>query len=127
MAHDAHGARKQWPLSEEETLISFEAWRHNLVYRLNLDARFSIFLLDAVVWNKKSRAAADVRGLVADDAFTAAQKAANHDLMLQQVAIFCPIISRRTIVHESTSIHSLASHQASFRISDYRWEFHRLP
>ena len=107
MAHDTHGARKQWPLSEEETLISFEAWRHNLLYRLNLDARFSIFLLDGVVWNKKSRAAADVRGLVADDAFTAAQKAANLDLMLQQVANFCPIISRRTIVHESTSIQTV--------------------
>ena len=112
---------KQWPLTENETLISFEAWRHNLVYRLNSDPRFAIFLLEGVEWLKLSRIPGDTRGLVADvlaavddnapqpdpAGFTAAQKARNLDLMLQQIANFCPVISRRTIVNEATSITSV--------------------
>ena len=114
------GAPKQWPLTESESLSSFESWRSNLLYRLNLEERFAIFLLDNVVWNKKSRRPGDTRGLLPDqildefnarvadpDGFTAAQKAHNLELMLQQVANFCPVISRRTIIHESTSIVSV--------------------
>ena len=85
-----------------ETLISFKAWRHNLVYRLNSDLRFAIFLLDGVEWSKLSRIAGDTRGLVGDlldpvghaaaqpdqAGFTAAQKVRNLDLMLQQIANF---------------------------------------
>ena len=115
-----NSAPKQWPLSESETLTSFESWRSNLLYRLNLEARFAIFLLNGVEWTKKSRNPADTRGLLPDtvpdeyghpvidpDGFTAAQKVQNLELMLQQVANFCPIISRRTIIHESTSIVSV--------------------
>ena len=117
-----NSALKQWPLTENETLISFEAWRHNLVYRLNSDPRFSIFLLDGAEWLKLSRLHGDTRGLVGDPpidngdghgpqpdpaGFTAAQKVRNLDLMLQQIANFSPVISRRTIVNESTSITSV--------------------
>ena len=122
MANINNSSLKQWPLTESETLISFEAWRSNLVYRLNSDPKFAIFLLEGVVWQKHARAQGDTRGLQsdllpADDpdnpngpnpaGFTAAQKVQNLDLMLQQIANFCPIISRRTIIYESTSISSV--------------------
>ena len=116
-----NSAPKQWSLSESESLSSFESWRSNLIYRLNLEARFAIFLLDGIEWNKKSRIQGDTRGLLPDllaadahhhrapnpDGFTAAQKVQNLELMLQQVANFCPIISRRTIINESTSMASV--------------------
>ena len=122
MANINNSSLKQWPLTESETLISFEAWRSNLVYRLNSDPKFAIFLLEGVAWQKHARAPGDTRGLQsdllpADDpdnpngpnpaGFTAAQKVQNLDLMLQQIANFCPIISRRTIIYESTSISSV--------------------
>ena len=116
-----NSAPKQWSLTESESLSSFESWRSNLIYRLNLEARFSIFLLDGVEWNKKSRIQGDTRGLQPDllaadahnhrapnpDGYTAAQKVQNLELMLQQVANFCPIISRRTIINESASMASV--------------------
>ena len=111
-----NSAPKQWPLTESETLTSFEAWKSNFVYRLNSEARFSPFLLDGVVWLKKSRVPDHVRGLLPDllldgaadpNGFTAAQKLLNLELMLDQIANFCPVISRRTIVNESTSLTSV--------------------
>ena len=107
---------KQWPLSEQESLITFESWRSNLLYRLNSDARFAVFLRDGIEWLKFSRLPQDTRGLVGDvlpdnqpnpAGYTAAQKVLNLDLMLQQIANFCPVISRRTIINESTSITSV--------------------
>ena len=61
-----HSALKQWPLSENETLITFESWRSNLLFRLNSEPRFAIFLLDGVEWRKVSRIAGDTQGLVVD-------------------------------------------------------------
>ena len=108
-----HSALKQWPLFENESLITFESWRSNLVYRLNSEPRFAIFLLEGVEWRKVSRVPGDTRDLVSNllpgnheenlndpdpNGFTAAQKVRNLDLMLQQIANFCPVISRRTIL-----------------------------
>lgn len=112
MAHNVNNsAPKQWSLTENETITSFEAWRSNFVFRLNSEARFAIFLADGSVWTKKSRAAGDVRGLLPDqdleNGFTAAQKLQNLELMLGQIANFCPVISRRTIVNDSTSLSSV--------------------
>jgi len=39
-----NSAPKQWPLTQNKTLTSFEAWRSNFVYRLNSEARFALFL-----------------------------------------------------------------------------------
>ena len=37
-------APKQWSLTRQETIASFEAWRQNLQYRLSLDPNFAPFL-----------------------------------------------------------------------------------
>ena len=103
-------APKQWCLTKTETIVSFESWRQNLVYTLSLDANFAQFLVAGVTWGKKTKAD-PLRGLKDDptsvpDASrrTAAQKLNHLELMLGQIANFCPIISRNTIVKNSTSI-----------------------
>ena len=103
-------APKQWTLSENETLNSFEAWKNNLLFSLQLDNRFTAFLANDFTWNKKSRNAADTRGLTADageNGLTAAQKCIYLEMLLGQVANFAPIISRRQIINDSTSINSV--------------------
>ena len=103
-------APKQWSLTKNETITSFEAWRQNLQYTLSLDPNFASFLLDGSTWLKKS-AANPLRGFT-DDAETvpeasrrtAAQKLTQLELMLGQIANYCPIIPRNTIVKNSTSV-----------------------
>ena len=106
-------APKQWPLSKHETLTSFENWRQNPQYTLSLDANFAPFLLDQSEWKKKTNST-PLRGLVDGDVSvpvenrrTAMQKVTHLDLMLGQIANFCPIISRNTIVKNSVSIKSI--------------------
>ena len=106
-------APKQWPLSKHETLTSFENWRQNLQYTLSLDANFAPFLLDQSEWKKKTNFT-PLRGLVDDDVSvpvanrrTAMQKVTHLDPMLGQIANFCPIISKNTIVKNSVSIKSI--------------------
>ena len=110
MANNAIRAPKQWSLSKDETITSFESWRQNLKYVLSLDPNFATFAQDGAEWEKKTRAN-PARGLV-DDApevderqrRTAAQKVIHLELMLGQIANYCPIISRNTIVKNSTSL-----------------------
>lgn len=106
-------APKQWSLTKTETITSFEAWRQNLQYTLSLDPNFAGFLVDGFTWLRKS-STTPLRGLTDDGAGvpeanrrTAAQKATQLDLMLGQIANFCPVISRNTIVKNSTSINSI--------------------
>ena len=103
-------APKQWQLSTNETITSFEAWRHNLTYILTLDRNFAPFISSK--WEKRTRAN-PLRGFVddteanvptADDRKTAAQKVVQLELMLGQVANYTPIITRQTIVRNSTSL-----------------------
>ncbi len=70
---------KQW--TKHETIISFEAWRHNLQYTLSLDPNFAPYLIDGVTWSTKTTTA-PLRGLENDaepipeaQRRTAAQKA----------------------------------------------------
>ena len=105
-----HRAPKQWCLSKVETINSFENWKQNLLYTLSLDSNFAPFLADGVTWLKKTRAQ-PLRGLESDgDAvplsrrLTARQKANFLELMLGQIANYCPIISRSTLVKNSTSL-----------------------
>ena len=49
-------APKQWSLSENETITTFESWRANLTYILSLDSNFAPFLADNTSWQKKSTA-----------------------------------------------------------------------
>ena len=103
-------APKQWSLSKTENVNSFENWRQNILYTLSLDQNFAPFLVEGVQWEKKGRAT-PLRGLTDDGdnvaaatRRTAQQKVTQLELLLGQIANFCPVISRNTIVKNSTSI-----------------------
>ena len=49
----SHSAPKQWPLTKNETITSYESWRQNFAYTLSLDTHFAPFL--GTSWQKKSR------------------------------------------------------------------------
>ena len=106
-------APKQWSLTKQETITSFEAWRQNLQYILSLDRNFAGFLADGMTWLKKSPGSPR-RGLQDDpdsvpqaSRRTAQQKCTHLELMLGQIANYCPVISRNTIVKNSTSMSSI--------------------
>ena len=104
-------APKQWQLTKIETITSYESWRQNLIYVLSLDKNF-VPSLDAT-WQKQT-AAKPRRGLTNDGTavpeaqrLTAAQKNAHLNLLLGQIANFCPVISRNSIVKNSTSLNDI--------------------
>ena len=106
-------APKQWCLTKSETVNSYENWRQNIIYTLSLDANFAPFLVEGVTWMKKS-STTPLRGFINDAApipeanrRTATHKVTMLELMLGQIANFCPVISRNTIVKASTSINSI--------------------
>ena len=106
-------APKQWLFTKVETVNSFESWRQNLQYVLSLDSNFAPFLVSGAPWEQKTKSNA-TRRFVDDTApipteirRTAVQKVARLELMLGQIANFCPVISRNTIVRSSTSIDSI--------------------
>ena len=103
-------APKQWSLTKDETITTFESWRQNLKYVPSLDPNFAAFMEDGVEWEKKTRVGRN-RGFQDDDEEvevrvrrTAQQKVIHLELMLGQIANFCPVISRNTIVRNSTSL-----------------------
>ena len=103
-------APKQWCLTKTETVTSYENWRQNIVYTLSLDPNFSPFLVEGTTWTKKT-AVAPLRGFTNDgedvaqnSRRTATQKITMLELMLGQIANYCPILSRNTIVKNSTSV-----------------------
>ncbi len=106
-------APKPFHLKKIETLGSFEAWKHNQIYNIQSDTVFKPLLATVKTWNKVS-ANDPVRGLV-DDADpivetnrkTAAEKVLTLNLMLDQIANYCPTISRTFIVKQSTSLESV--------------------
>ena len=109
----AQRAPKQWSLTKNETITSFEAWRQNLIYILSLDQNFAHFIRDDVTWQKKS-AITPLRGFIDDDdpipedqRKTAVQKCTHLELMLGQIANFCPIISRNSIIKNSVSLNDV--------------------
>eukprot|EP00794_Sanderia_malayensis_P001407 gene1407-1555_t len=109
----SHRAPKQWSLTKSETVNSFKNWRQNLQYVLSLDSNFAPFLVSGMVWEKKSRTST-TRGLTSDGTSvpepqrrTAQQMVTYLELMLGRIANYCPIISRKTITHNSVSIDSI--------------------
>ena len=106
-------APKQWSLTKQETITSFEAWRQNLQYTLSLDPNFAPFFIDGVTWLRNTTTA-PLRGFD-NDADTvpearrriAEQKAAQLELILGQIANYFPVISRSTIVKNSTSLSTI--------------------
>jgi len=105
-----HRAPKQWCLTKHETINSFENWKQNLIYTLSLDSNFAPFLAEGVTWLKKTKAQ-PTRGFQDDGSsvptasrLTARQKVNFLELMLGQIANYCPIISRSSLVKNSTSL-----------------------
>ena len=110
---NSNRAPKQWSLIKNETITTFEAWRQNLQYSLSLDTDFAPFLADNFTWLKKSSTTPN-RGLQPDGddvpttrRRTVFQKNLHLELMFGQIANFCPVISRNSIVKNSTSISSV--------------------
>eukprot|EP00794_Sanderia_malayensis_P014742 gene14742-16282_t len=108
-----HRAPKQWSLTKSETVNSFENWKQNRQYVLSLNSNFALFLVSGMVWEKKSRTST-TRGLISDGTSvpepqrrTAQQKVNYLELMLRQIENYCPIISQKTIMHNSVSIESI--------------------
>jgi len=106
-------APRQWSLKKNETITTFEASRQNLQYSFSLDVNFAPFLADNFTWLKKSSTAPN-RGLKPDGdnipttrRHTAFRKNLHPELMLGQIANFCPVISRSLIMKNSTSIRSV--------------------
>lgn len=103
-------APKQWCLTKIETVNTFENWRQNLLYTLSLDKNFAPFLITGTWWEKKTKNT-PFRGFADDDEsipegsrLTRMQKVNMLELMLGQIANYCPVISRNTIVKNSTSV-----------------------
>ena len=104
-------APKPWYLGKVETINTFKSRQENQVYILGLNNKFAPFLLDGSKWEKKiatnqTRGFTDNAGHNADPPTgpSAAQKVLHLELMLNQIANYCPVISRDTIVKRSTSI-----------------------
>lgn len=113
MAANVNRAPKQWCLTKQETLNSFENWKQNLLYTLSLDPVFAPFLIEGTTWEKKSRTTPlrgfrdDGDNVAAARRRTAQQKVNQLELMLGQIANYCPVISRNTIVRNSTSVEGI--------------------
>src|SRR4029434_9351392 len=107
MAANVNRALKQWCLSKQETLNSFENWKQNLLYTLSLDPLFALFLVEGATWTKTNLFRGlrdDGENLPAARRRTAQQKVSHLELMLGRIANYCPVISRNTIVKNSISI-----------------------
>ena len=108
-----HRAPKQWCWSKVETVNTFENWRQNIQYTLSLDPNFAPFLVEGCLWGKKTKTtplrgfADDTDAVPADKRKTAQQKVTMLELMLGQIANYCPVISRNTIIKNSTSVQSI--------------------
>ena len=106
-------APKQWTLTKNETINTFENWKQNLEYTLSLDPNFTPFLEPGTTWLKRTNAV-PLRGFQDDGEEvpqlhrkTAAVKVRHLEMMLGQIANYAPIIARQTIVKDSTSLDSI--------------------
>lgn len=47
-------APKQWSLTKDETINTFEAWHQNLLYNISLNNNFALFMGSEFTWQKKT-------------------------------------------------------------------------
>ena len=99
-------APTQWCLTKHETINTFENWKQNLIYTLSLDVNFAEFIATDAQWQKKTAARPD-RGLAGNNDATTQQRVYSLELMLGQIANYCPVISRNTIVKNSTNLSTI--------------------
>ena len=105
----ARFAPKPTVLSGEPTLTQLEGWINNLVFNLTIDGSFDEFLAEDFRWSPPSVVN---RGLVDDEGRgenkrTARQKAAYLNLMLGSIHSYAPVISKRFITEEATSLNEI--------------------
>lgn len=99
---------RQWALTKTETITSFMAWKDNLSYHLAQDATFATFMGENFTWGKKNVLNRGLQGdAEGENRLTAAQKVVRLNLMLGQIANYCPIISRSLLIDNSTSLESV--------------------
>lgn len=101
-----HRAPKQWCLTKKETVNTFENWKQNLIYSLRMDNSFKGFLTEGTTWGKKSRQNPH-RGFHDDEpdaigSHTAEEKVCILEMMLGQIANYCPVISRSSILNATS-------------------------
>ena len=119
---------KQWKLTSDDKIdvTDFENWKTWLLYCIGNDTSASPFLPPAA-W--QASAVDETRGLVGDaegavPRLSQAQKIANLEMMLGFVAVNTPILSRRQIVHESTSLEWVFNEireYFGFQVTGARW------
>ena len=108
-------SRKCRALEQTETVTTFEQWKSILIYNIRQDGDFSPFI--STSWNKFSKKSDNkYRGLIDDTAETQSDatkrktkdvKIADLELMLEMIANWAPIISRQSIIRNSTSLESI--------------------
>ena len=96
-------AQMQWTLSEHESQTTLKAWKDNLMCFLSQEEIFRPFLLPGVTWGKKTKRN-PFRGFTGPDA---ASKTTILELILLRIAVFAPVLSRHTVVKNSTSLNSI--------------------
>ena len=108
----SYRAPKQWALTSDATVNSYEAWKNNLLFTLSLDTINEPFLKENATWGKLTKATPnrgftdDATTVEASKRLTASQKANALNLMLGQIANYAPI-NRNTIVKNSTSLNDV--------------------
>ena len=96
-------AQKQWTLSEHESSTTLEAWKANLIHTLATEEAFSPFLEPNATWKKKTKKT-PLRGFTGPKA---SEKTTILELMLLRISGFAPVLSRQTVVKNSTSLGSI--------------------
>ena len=107
------GAPKQWCLTNVKNIESFQNWKQNLQFTLSLNPNLASFLTEQCRGDKKTKFAS-LRGFTDDTDSVllprrkiVQQKVNTLELMPGQFANYCPVLSRNTIVRNSTSIQSI--------------------
>ena len=128
MAH-TNKAPKQWALMKHETATSFHYWCQNFQYTLTTDDRFTQFLVADHSWRRRSAADPNCGYANIENGLTGVEQAINLDLMLGQIANFCPVISRNTIVKNCKTLNKIWDkiRLNSLWIQSHRRSLHRFP
>ena len=108
MADRGGFAPKVRVLTQHETQATFETWKDTLIFNLEIDGTFEMFLDDDVTWEPDTVAH---RGLKPDTTGevqrTSRQKAAILNRMLGTIASYAPVISRQFITKEALSLDAI--------------------
>ena len=106
-----HRAPMQWCLTKHETVNIFENWKQHLIYTLSLDVNFAAdFIATDAQWQKKTAATPD-RGLVGNNGATTPQRVYMLELMLGQIANYCP--PSNIAEHDREELHQFVCNMAN--------------